>query len=73
MRSVDELIILDITATKEGREPDYAMIEQLTSRATVPVTVGGGITEVEHVRKLLAAGADKVSIGSSKQGLVSRI
>jgi imidazole glycerol-phosphate synthase subunit HisF len=73
MRGVDEILMLDVTATKEGREPDYAMVEQLTRTARVPVTVGGGITEVEHVRKLLAAGADKVSIGSSKQGMVSRI
>ena len=36
MRGVDEILILDVTATKEGREPDYAMIEKLTSTTTVP-------------------------------------
>ncbi len=66
MRGVDEILMLDVTATKEGREPDYAMVEQLTSTATVPVTVGGGITRVEHVRNLLASGADKVCVSSSK-------
>ena len=72
MRGVDEILMLDVTATQEGREPDYAMIEQLTSRATVPVTVGGGITEMEHVRNLLAAGADKVSLGSAKIEVITR-
>jgi cyclase len=65
MRGVDEILILDVTATREGREPDYAMIEKLTSTTTVPVTVGGGIQSVEHVRNLLASGADKVCIGSA--------
>ena len=73
LRGVDELIILDISATAENREPDYAMIEQLTNRTSVPVTVGGGITELEHVRNLLSAGADKVSIGSEKSDLLPEI
>jgi cyclase len=73
MRGVDEILMLDVTATKEGREPDYAMIEQLTSTARVPVTVGGGITQLEHVRNLLAAGADKVSVGTSKVNLLREI
>lgn len=62
MRGVDEIMILDVTATKEGREPDYAMIEKLTSTTTVPVTVGGGVNKLEYIRNLLASGADKVCI-----------
>jgi len=73
MRGVDEILMLDVTATKEGREPDYEMIKQLTQTARVPVTVGGGITEVEHVRELLNAGADKVSIGFHKVGLINKV
>lgn len=73
IRGVDEILMLDVTATKEGREPDYAMVEQLTSTARVPVTVGGGITQLEHVRNLLAAGADKVSIGANKMDLLGEI
>ena len=73
LRGVDEILMLDVTATKEGREPDYAMIEQLTSTARVPVTVGGGITKIEHVRNLLASGADKVSIGLMKPALIKEV
>ena len=73
MRGVDEILMLDVTATKEGREPDYAMIEKLTSTTTVPVMVGGGITQLEHVRNLLAAGADKVSVGGNKPDLLEEI
>lgn len=66
MRGVDEIMILDVSATQEGREPNYAMIKQLTETTTVPVTVGGGISEIEHVQQLFDAGADKVCIGTHK-------
>ena len=65
MRGVDEILMLDVTATKEGREPDYKMIEKLTKTAHVPVTVGGGVNKIEHILKLLLAGADKVCIGTA--------
>lgn len=64
MRGVDEIVLLDVTATKEGREPDYEMVKRLSEGCYVPLTVGGGIKTEEHVRKLLRAGADKVCIGS---------
>lgn len=63
-RGVDELLILDITATAEGRGPDLKMIEELTEDIHVPVTVGGGIKNLGQIKDLLRAGADKVSIGS---------
>jgi cyclase len=69
-RGVDEILILDVTATKEGREPDYKMIEKLTQTTTVPVTVGGGITKPEHVQKLLNAGADRISLYAGKTSLI---
>lgn len=64
-RQVDELILLDVTATQDGREPDYALIERVTDSCFVPVAAGGGIRTEEHVRKLLRAGADKVVIGTA--------
>ena len=65
LREVDELIFVDIAATNEGREPDYAMIDELADECFMPLTVGGGIRSVEHVRKLLSVGADKVAIGTA--------
>src|SRR4051812_34078608 len=64
-RGVDELAILDITATREGRGPDLALIEQLTDGLFAPLSVGGGIRTVEDVRAVLRAGADKVVIGTA--------
>jgi len=72
-RKVDEILMLDVTATKEGREPYYAMLAELTKTAFTPVTVGGGITKIEHVKKLLDSGADRVSVGFDKYPLIREI
>jgi cyclase len=64
-RQVDELIILDITAGAEERDPDYNSINDFSAECFVPLTVGGGIHTVEHIRKILRAGADKVAINSA--------
>jgi cyclase len=61
-RHVDELCILDIGATPEGRGPDFDALTELTRECFCPITVGGGVRSVEDVRQLLAAGADKVAI-----------
>lgn len=61
-RQVDEIILLDIAATPEGRGPDFALIESLAADSRCPMTVGGGVRSVEDVRQLLACGADKVAI-----------
>lgn len=61
-RGVDELIILDIGATPEGRGPDLAMLERITAGCFMPITVGGGVRTVDAVRNLLRAGADKVAV-----------
>lgn len=63
-RGVDELCILDIEATKKGRGPDFAAIEQLTAECFMPLTVGGGVRSVEDVERLLRAGADKVAVNT---------
>jgi cyclase len=64
-RQVDELILLDITATVEARAPDLDSVAELSAECFVPLTVGGGISTIEHIRDLLRAGADKVSINST--------
>ena len=64
-RQCDELILLDISATPEGRGPDLALVEKLASECFMPLTVGGGVRSVEDVRSLLRAGADKVAIGTA--------
>ena len=62
-RGVDELVLLDISATVEGRGPDLKLVEELTRDCFMPLAVGGGVKSVDDVRALLKAGADKVVIG----------
>jgi len=64
-RGVDELVLLDISATAEGRGPDLKLIEELTAKCFMPLAVGGGIRSVQDVRDLLNAGADKIVFGSA--------
>lgn len=63
-RQVDELILVDITATLENREPDYNSINEMAAECFVPLTVGGGINSLVQIKDLLRAGADKVCINS---------
>lgn len=63
-RGVDELIVLDVAASKEGRGPDIEAMRKLTEGCFMPITIGGGISTVEHVRQLIANGADKVVINT---------
>ena len=62
IRQVDELVFFDITATRENRRPDFNLVDDFADECFMPLTVGGGIKDIEDVRKLLAVGADKVSI-----------
>lgn len=64
-RDVDELILLDISATPESRGPDVARIAELAHEIFVPLMVGGGISTLDQIRDLLRAGADKVAINSA--------
>jgi cyclase len=64
-REVDELILLDITATLDVREPDYESISDFADECFVPFTIGGGIQNTEQIYKLLRSGADKVCINSA--------
>ncbi|KQT23247.1 imidazole glycerol phosphate synthase subunit HisH [Chryseobacterium sp. Leaf405] len=61
----DELVFLDITATIEERKTFIELVNHIAQELSIPFTVGGGISTVEDVRKLLEAGADKISINSS--------
>lgn len=64
-QGADELTFLDITATSDGRDLILPMIEAVASQVFIPLTVGGGVRSVEDVRRLLNAGADKISINSA--------
>jgi len=61
----DELVLLDITATLEGRKTFLTTVESVARRVNIPFTVGGGISSPNQVEALLAAGADKVSVNTS--------
>jgi len=70
----DELVFLDITASCEERDTMVKMVEQTASQIFIPFTVGGGIRTVEDIRKMLKAGADKVSLNTAaikNPGLIS--
>eukprot|EP01137_Pigoraptor_chileana_P013516 Opistho-2@67117 len=64
-QGADELTFLDITATSDGRDLILLIIEAVASQVFIPLTVGGGVREVADVRRLLNAGADKVSFNSA--------
>lgn len=61
----DELVFLDITATNEGRKTTVEMVEKVAKQVFIPFTVGGGIKNLEDMKNLLMAGADKVAINSA--------
>ncbi len=64
-QGADELTFLDITATSDGRDLILHIIEAVASQVFIPLTVGGGVRSVADVRRLLNAGADKVSFNSA--------
>jgi imidazole glycerol-phosphate synthase subunit HisF len=64
-QGADELTFLDITATSDGRDLILHIIEAVAAQVFIPLTVGGGVRAVEDVRRLLNAGADKVSFNSA--------
>lgn len=61
----DELVLLDITASEENRDTFVDVVTEVASELFVPLTVGGGIRNIDDVRRLLKAGADKVSINTA--------
>ncbi len=63
-KEVDELIVVDIDASREGREPDYKMIENLAVECRMPFCYGGGIKTVEQAQKIFSLGVEKIAISS---------
>lgn len=61
----DELVYLDITASHEGRHTFTELVKRIAEEVNIPFTVGGGISEIADVERLLSAGADKVSVNSA--------
>src|SRR5690606_27106305 len=61
----DELCFLDITASHENRDTIIDVVERTAARCFMPLTVGGGVRTVDDIRRLLQAGADKVSINTA--------
>lgn len=64
MRGVDELIFMDITATPNETPPDFELIDDLADECFMPMTVGGGVRNIDDIGGLLSVGADKVSLNS---------
>ncbi len=64
-KEVDELMVLDIDATVEGRGPDFELIKNLATECRMPFCYGGGVTTVEEVRKIISLGAEKVAISAA--------
>lgn len=64
-REVDELVLVDIVAHLGDEDPDFESIDEFGQDCFVPLTVGGGITRIEQVQRLLRAGADKVAINTA--------
>jgi len=64
-QGADEITFLDITASSDGRDTIVHVVEQVASQVFIPLTVGGGIRSVQDMRRLLNAGADKISINTA--------
>ncbi|OHB72120.1 MAG: imidazole glycerol phosphate synthase subunit HisF [Planctomycetes bacterium RBG_16_43_13] len=64
-KEVDELIVLEIDATLEKREPDYNMIEHLAAECRMPLCYGGGVTTSDQVQRIVQIGVEKVAISSA--------
>lgn len=64
-KGVDELMVLDIDATAQGREPDYRMISNLAMECRMPLAYGGGVSGVEQILRVIGLGVEKVAISSA--------
>lgn len=64
-KEVDELVLLDIEATKEKREPNYSRIKEIVSESFMPIAYGGGLTSIEQIKKVFDLGVEKVVLNSA--------
>lgn len=75
-KEVDELMILDIDATIQGREPDFELIRNIAIESRMPLCYGGGVKTVEQAKKIISLGAEKVALSSAaieNSGIISQI
>ena len=75
-KQVDELMVLDIDATTESREPDYRMIEYLAAECRMPLSYGGGVKTVEQAQRIFSLGVEKIAMSSAivaDPSLISRM
>jgi cyclase len=64
-KEVDELAVLDIDATAQRREPDYVMIRNLAAECRMPLSYGGGVTQVEQAERIIGMGVEKVAVSAA--------
>lgn len=64
-KQVDELVVLDIDASSQGREPDYRLIENIAAECRMPLCYGGGIKRPEQARRIFGLGVEKVAVSSA--------
>ena len=64
-KEVDELMVIDIDATVEGREPDFEMIRNIAVECRMPFCYGGGVKSVAHAKKIISLGAEKVAVSAA--------
>lgn len=64
-KEVDELMVIDIDATVENREPDYKMIENLAAECRMPLCYGGGVKTVEQAQRIFSLGVEKIAVSSA--------
>lgn len=64
-KKVDELVVLDITATQQGRSPSFALLEDIVTECTMPLAYGGGIHDLRQVERLIGLGIEKICVNEA--------
>ncbi|MCD6681073.1 MAG: AglZ/HisF2 family acetamidino modification protein [Burkholderiaceae bacterium] len=64
-KEADEIVVLDIDASREGREPNYELVAEIAGEAFMPVAYGGGVRTLEQMRRLIRSGVEKVVVNSA--------
>lgn len=64
-KEVDEIVVLDIEASRDGREPNYDLIAEMAGEAFMPMAYGGGVRSIEQIRRLIRLGVEKIVINSA--------
>ncbi|RQP21612.1 AglZ/HisF2 family acetamidino modification protein [Piscinibacter terrae] len=64
-KEVDELMVVDIDATREGRDPDYALIRSMAAECRMPLAYGGGVRTVEQFQRIVGLGVEKVAVSAA--------